>query len=151
MKKKYALVNLSTGEVYTIEGENITCQTLYRRALSCRRLAVYTETAQDDIKLFRINGYGWESLTNGSLIAEWKGGINTPIKEMGFCVTAYYSLKRRGCKTALDVASYICSTTIFLRIPKKAILNIEKVMRAYDQEATRLFRVNINKRRNALV
>ena len=147
MTKIYALVNYSTGEVYTCEGEGITCQSLYKKALSCRRNAIYCESMQDYIRLLRVDGYGYNSITDGTIIQEWQGGMNTPIEEMGLCVSAFYPLKKRGCKTAEDVAIIVKSCAIWTFIPYKALLDLARILRAYDEAAARVVIRRINERR----
>lgn len=150
MKKIYALVNYSTGEVYTVEGEGVTCQSLYKKALSCRRNAIYCESMQDYIRLLRVDGYGYDSITNGTIIQEWKGGANTPIEEMGLCVSAYYPLKKRGCKTAEDVAIMVRSCAVWTFIPRKALHELARIMNEYDKPAARVLIRRINERRASL-
>ena len=147
MKKIYALVNQSTGEVYTVEGEGLTCRSLYKRALSCRRNAIYCDSMQDYITLLRVDGYGYDSLHNGTVIQQWQGGMNTPIEEMGFCVSAYYPLKKRGCKTAEDVAIIVKSCAVWTYIPRKALIDLARILRAYDESAARVIIRRINERR----
>lgn len=149
MKKIYALVNYSTGEVYTCEGENITCQSLYKRALSCRRNAIYCESMQDYIRLLRVDGYGYESITSGSVIQEWQGGMNTPLEDMGLCVSAFYPLKKRGCKTAEDVAIIVRSCAVWTFIPRKALIDLARILRQYDEAAARVIIRRINEERRA--
>ena len=150
MKKIYSLVNHSTGEVYTIEGEGITCQSLYKRALSCRRNAIYCESMQDYITLLRVDGYGYNSLHNGTVIQEWQGGMNTPIEDMGLCVRSYYALTKRGCKTAEDVAIIVKSCAVWTYLPKKALLELARIMNEYDKPAARVLIRRINERRASL-
>lgn len=145
MKKIYALVNYSTGEVYTCEG--ITCQSLYKKALSCRRNAIYCETMQDYIRLLRVDGYDYDSIRQGAIIQEWQGGMNTPIEEMGLRVSAFYPLKKRGCKTAEDVAIMVRSCAVWTFIPRKALLALARVLREYDEAAARVIIRRINERR----
>ena len=147
MKKIYALVNYSTGEVYTCEGENITCQSLYKRALSCRRNAIYCESMQDYIRLLRVDGYGYNSITDGAVIQEWQGGMNTPLEDMGLCVRSYYAFKKRGCKTAEDVAIIVKSCAIWTFIPYEALRELARILQAYDEAAARVVIRRINERR----
>jgi hypothetical protein len=149
MRKIYALVNHSTGEVYTCEGEGITCQTLYKRALSCRRGAVYYEDMQDYITLLRVDGYGYDSLHNGIVIQQWQGGMNTPLEDMGLCVSAFYPLKKRGCKTAEDVAIIVKSCAVWTFIPRKALIDLARILRQYDEAAARVIIRRINENRRA--
>lgn len=145
MKKMYALVNYSTGEIYTIEGENITCQNLYKRALSCRRKAIYSEAMQDYIRLLRVDSYG--EIMNGSVIQEWQGGMNTPLEDIGLRVSAYYPLKKRGCKTAEDVAIIVKSCAVWTFIPRKALISLARILQQYDDVAARVIIRRINERR----
>lgn len=147
MKKIYALVNHSTGEVYTCEGEDITCQTLYRRALSCRRSAVYYEDMQDYITLLRVDGYDCDSLRNGTVIQQWQGGMNTPMEDMGLCVRSYYALKKRGCKTAEDVAIIARCCAVWTFLPDKAVRELVRILYAYDKGAAQVIIRRINERR----
>lgn len=149
MKKIYALVNYSTGEVYTCEGVDITCQSLYKRALSCRRNAIYCESMQDYIRLIRVDGYGYDSITSGTLIQEWQGGMNTPLEDMGLCVSAFYPLKKRGCKTAEDVAIMVRSCAVWTYIPRKALIDLARILRQYDEAAARVIIRRINEERRA--
>lgn len=150
MRKIYALVNYSTGEVYTVEGEGVTCQSLYKKALSCRRNVIYCEGMQDYIRLLRVDGYGYDSITNGTVIQEWKGGMNTPIEEMGLCVSAYYPLKKRGCKTAEDVAIMVRSCAVWTFIPCKALHQLARIMNEYDKSTARVLIRRLNERRASL-
>jgi hypothetical protein len=141
----YALVNFGTGEIFTISGENITCQYLYNRALSQRREAVRYGYALDKMHLVRCSDY--KHIMEGTVVQEWKGGLDTPIEDMGFCVPAYYLLKRRMCNTAREVAEYICQEDIFRRASRRVQLDIVRIMKPYSEEATQKLIRGINKRR----
>ena len=149
MKKIYALVNYSTGEVYNCEGEGVTCQGLYRRALSCRRNAIYCESVQDYIRLLRVEGYAPADILNGVIIQEWRGGINPPVDDMGLSPAACRPLKMRGCKTAEDVVIMVRSCAVWTYIPRRDLLDLARILREYDETAARVIINRLNKERRA--
>lgn len=126
---KYALVNYGTGEIFTISGENITCQYLYNRALSQRRKAVRYGYALDNMRLLRVTG---ESLHDGVTIKEWAGGLQTPIEDLGLCVRTYWTLKHRRLDTVGLILDYVKQDDIFRRLPQKALYDLAKTIKPYD-------------------
>lgn len=143
--KRYALVNYDTGEVYTIEGDGITCRSLYKRALSIRRENIRYNYRQDKMHLFRLDE--GKSLTNGALLQEWEGGYNTPIEELGLSVRVYWSLKNRRCDNVGQILEYAASNDIFRRLPTKGITELIKVLRAYDKPKAVALTRKMNERR----
>lgn len=146
----YALVNFGTGEISTISGENITCQYLYNRALSQRREAVRYGYALDKMHLVRCSDY--KHIMDGAVIQEWKGGLNTPIEDLHLCVRTYYTLKHRRLDTVGLVLDYVKQEDIFSRLPQKALYDLAKTLKPYD-EATAcglIRRVNLRRLKKPL-
>lgn len=146
----YALVNFGTGEIFTISGENITCQCLYNRALSQRREAVRYGYALDKMHLVRCSDY--KHIMDGAVIQEWEGGLNTPIEDLGLCVRTYWTLKHRRLDTVGLVLDYVKQEDIFSRLPQKALYDLAKVLKSYD-EATAcglIRRVNLRRLKKPL-
>lgn len=127
----YALVNYGTGEIYTISGENITCQYLYNRALSQRREALRYGYALDKMQLVRCSDY--EHIMNGAVVQEWEGGFNTPIEELRLCVRTYWTLKNRRLNNVGLILDYVKGEDIFRRLPSKALYDLAKVLKPYDE------------------
>ena len=127
----YALINFDTGEIYSISGENITCQYLYKRALSVRREALRYGYALDKMHLVRCSDY--EHIMNGTVIQEWRGGLNTPIEDLKLCVRTYWTLKNRRCDTVDLILDYVKSEDIFHRLPAKALYDLAEVLKPYDE------------------
>lgn len=127
----YALVNYGTGEIYTISGENITCQYLYNRALSQRREALRYGYALDKMQLVRCSDY--EHIMNGAVVQEWEGGFNTPIEELRLCVRTYWALKNRRLHNVGLILDYVKGEDIFRRLPQKALYDLAKVLKPYDE------------------
>ena len=141
----YALINYGTGEIFSISGENITCQYLYNRALSQRREAVRYGYALDKMHLVRCSDY--EHIMNGALIQEWEGGYNTPIEDLRLCVRTYWTLKTRRLDNVGLILDYVKQEDIFRRLPSKALYDLAKVLMPYD-EATAgelIHRVNLRR------
>lgn len=143
--KRYALVNYDTGEVFTIEGNGITCRYLYNRALSIRRENVRYNYRQDKMHLYRLEE--GKSLTNGVLLQEWEGGYNTPIEELGLSVRVYWTLKNRRCDNVGQILEYAADDDIFRRLPTKGITELIKVLRAYDKPKAVALTRKMNERR----
>ena len=141
---KYSLINYGTGEIYTTEGENITCQYLYKRALHCRRETARYGHALDDMRLLRVTG---ENSLDGVTIEEWQGGLSTPIEDLRLYVRTYYSLKRRNLDTVGLVLEYIKQNDIFHRLPQKALYDLAKALKPYDETTVGGFIRRINLRR----
>lgn len=127
----YALINFGTGEIFSISGENITCQYLYNRALSQRREAVRYGYALDKMHLVRCSDY--EHIMNGAVIQEWEGGYNTPIEDLGLCVRTYWTLKNRRLDNVGLILDYVKQDDIFRRLPSKALYDLAKVLKPYDE------------------
>lgn len=127
----YALINYGTGEIFSISGENITCQYLYNRALSQRRKALRYGYALDKMHLVRCSDY--EHIMNGAVVQEWEGGLNTPIEDLRLCVRTYWTLKNRRCDTIGLILDYVKSEDIFHRLPSKALYNLAEVLKPYDE------------------
>lgn len=146
--KKYALVNYSTGEIFSMSSENdgFTARTLYRRADSLRRESIRYGYAQSTLELIDCSKCP-NAIRDGIVIYNWLGGTATPIEEMGFSIRTLHHLQKRGLGSAFDVASYAMGIDIFSRFPKSGILEIERIIRPYDEEAARILRRHINKRR----
>lgn len=147
MKKRYALVNFDTAEVYTIEGENISPQYLYKRAEHIRREAVHYGWRLDKMQLVRLDEA--KSIYDGALIAEWEGGMNTPIEDLRLCVRAYYTLKNRRCDNVGQICEYVKSDDIFRRMPSKVIQQVITAILPYDrataQALTRKLNIRVRK------
>ena len=109
----YALINYGTGEIFSISGENITCQYLYNRALSIRREALRYGYALDKMHLVRCSDY--EHIMNGAVIQEWEGGLNTPIEDLRLCVRTYWTLKNRRLDNVGLILDYVKGEDIFRR------------------------------------
>lgn len=129
--KMYALINYGTGEVFTISGENITAQYLYKRALSQRRENVRYGYALDKMQLVKCSDY--EHIMQGAIIQEWEGGLNTPIEELRLPVRTYWVLKRRMLDNVGLILSYAVQEDIFRRLPNKAIFGLAKTLMPYDK------------------
>ena len=141
----YALVNYGTGEIYTISGENITCQYLYNRALSQRREALRYGYALDKMQLVRCSDY--EHIMNGAVVQEWEGGFNTPIEELRLCVRTYWTLKNRRLNNIGLILDYVKGEDIFRRLPSKALYDLAKVLKPYDEAAACGLIRRVNERR----
>lgn len=129
--KMYALINYGTGEIYSISGENITAQYLYNRALSKRREAVRYGYALDKMHLVRCSDY--EHIMGGAVIQEWEGGYNTPIEDLGLCVRTYWTLKNRRLDNVGLILDYVKGEDIFRRLPYRALYDLAKVLKPYDE------------------
>ena len=130
----YALINYGTGEIYCISGENITCQYLYNRALSQRREARHYGYALDKMCLVKCSNY--EHVTQGIVIQEWEGGLNTPIEDLGLNVRTYWTLKKRKCDTVGSILKYFSVTDELLeRFSAKTLYMLAKVLKPYDKAA----------------
>lgn len=74
--KKYVLINHETGEVYTITAS--TCQELYKRAESYRRLCILYQFTQDRLTLIACDAIEYTSnatiYRNARTLQEWAGG-----------------------------------------------------------------------------
>lgn len=127
----YALVNYGTGEIFSISGEKNTCQYLYNRALSMRREALRYGYTLDKMHLVRCSDY--EHITNGAVIQEWEGGLNTPIEDLRLCVRTYWTLKNRRCDTVGLILDYVQSEDIFHRLPARALYDLAEVLKPYDK------------------
>lgn len=103
MKKTYALIVQGTGELYTITGENITCQALYKRALSIRRECKNNNWKQDEILLMNADN----GLVNGELIQKWSGGTYTPITDTPICIPDYNFCKRNRITRMYHLLNYL--------------------------------------------
>ena len=140
----YALINYGTGEIYSISGENITCQYLYNRALSQRREANRYGYALDKMHLVRCSDY--EHIMNGAVIQEWEGGLNTPIEELRLCVRTYWTLKNRRCNTMGQICDYVKSEDIMRRLPRTALIQLVSVIKPYDKATAEYLTRKINER-----
>ena len=129
--KMYALINYGTGEVFTISGENITAQYLYKRALSQRRENVRYGYALDKMQLVKCSDY--EHIMQGAIIQEWEGGVNTPIEELRLPARTYWSLKCRRLDNVGLILSYAVQEDIFRRLPNKAIYGLAETLKPYDE------------------
>lgn len=129
--KMYALINYGTGEVYTISGENITAQYLYKRALSQRRESVRYGYALDKMQLVKCSDY--EHIMQGAVIQEWEGGLNTPIEDLRLPVRTYWALKRRRLDNVGLVLNYAVQEDIFRRLPAKAIYGLAEILKPYNE------------------
>lgn len=149
MKKRYALVNFDTAEVRTIEGENITPQHLFKIAESERRTAIRYGWRLDKMQLVRLDEA--KSIYDGALIAEWEGGMNTPIEDLRLCVRAYYTLKNRRCDNVGQICEYVKSDDIFRRMPSKVIQQVIKAILPYDRATAQALtrKLNIRARKMA--
>ena len=127
----YALINYGTGEIYSISGENITAQYLYNRALSIRREALRYGYALDKMHLVRCSDY--EHIMNGAVIQEWEGGYNTPIEDLRLCVRTYWTLKHRRLDNVGLILDYVKQEDILRRLPSKALYDLAKVLKPYDE------------------
>lgn len=127
----YALINYGTGEIFSISGENITSQYLYNRALSQRREAIRYGYALDKMQLVRCSDY--EHIMNGAVIQEWEGGLNTPIEDLGLCVRTYYTLKNRRLDNVGLILDYVKGEDIFRRLPSRALYDLAKTLKPYDE------------------
>lgn len=143
--KMYALFNYTTGEVRSMISP--TCQALYKRAISDRRSNVYYGYAQDNMRLIACDGYDYENLRKGVIIQEWKGGLNTPIEDLGLTVRVYYSLKRRKVDTVEQMLDYVKTEDVFRRLPTKALYQIVHILRAYDKATAENLTRRINERK----
>lgn len=146
--KKYALINYTTGEIYSMSSEDsrFTAQALYKRAESLRRECIRYGYRQSRLELVDCSMCP-NKVLDGKTIQLWYGEDTTPLEDMGFSVRTYHMLKKRGCDVARLVADYAMGTSIFWNIPRKSILEIERILRAYDIVAAQTLRRNINKRR----
>ena len=144
----YALVNFGTGEIFTISGENATCQCLYNRALSQRREAIRYGHALDRMHLVRCSDY--EHIMEGAVIQEWEGGLNTPIEDLGLCVRTYWTLKHRRLDTVGLILDYVKQEDIFSRLPQKALYDLAKVLKPYDEATACGLIRRVNLRRIAM-
>jgi len=144
----YALINYGTGEIFSISGENITCQYLYNRALSQRREALRYGYALDKMQLVRCSDY--EHIMNGAVIQEWEGGLNTPIEDLRLCVRTYWTLKRHGYDNVGMVLDYVKSDDIFRRLPSKALYELAEIIKPYDEATACGLIRRVNLRRIAM-
>ena len=140
--KFYALINYGTGEVYTITAP--TCQALYKRAMHIRRECIRYGYMQDNIRLLTCDSYA--DIHNGSVIAEWKGGSDTPILDMGVSMPLYNRLHRRGIDTAESLAEYAKGMMIFSRLPSRMIREVIEVLQPYDKRAAMKLTRHLNER-----
>ena len=127
----YALINYGTGEIFSISGKNITCQYLYNRALSQRREAVRYGWALDKMHLVKCSDY--EHIMNGAVIQEWKGGYNTPIEDLRLSVRTYWTLKNRKLDNVGLILDYVKGEDIFHRLPSKALYDLAKALKPYNE------------------
>ena len=127
----YALINYGTGEIFSISGENITCQYLYNRALSKRREALRYGYALDKMHLVRCSDY--EHIMSGAVIQEWEGGLNTPIEDLRLCVRTYWTLKNRRLDTVGLILEYTKQDDILRRLPSRALYDLAKIIKPYDE------------------
>ena len=144
----YALINYGTGEIYSISGENITCQYLYNRALSQRREAIRYGYALDKMHLVKCSDY--EHIMNGAVIQEWEGGYNTPIEDFRLCVRTYYTLKNRRLDNVGLILSYVKGEDILHRLPSRALYDLAKVLKPYDEATACGLIRRVNLRRIAM-
>ena len=144
----YALINYGTGEIYSISGENITCQYLYNRALSQRREAIRYGYALDKMHLVKCSDY--EHIMNGAVIQEWEGGYNTPIEDLRLCVRTYYTLKNRRLDNVGLILSYVKGEDILHRLPSRALYDLAKVLKPYDEATACGLIRRVNLRRIAM-
>ena len=144
----YALINFGTGEIYSISGENITCQYLYNRALSIRREALRYGYTLDKMHLVRCSDY--EHIMNGAVIQEWEGGFNAPIEDLRLCVRTYWTLKNRRLDNVGLILDYVKQEDIFRRLPSRALYDLAVVLKPYyEATACGLIR-RVNLRRIAM-
>lgn len=127
----YALINYDTGEIYSISGENITCQYLYNRALSQRRKALHYGYTLDKMQLVKCSDY--KHIMSGAVIQEWAGGLNTPIEDLRLCVRTYWTFKNRRLDTVGLMLDYIKQEDILRRLPRKALYDLAEVIKPYDE------------------
>ena len=127
----YALINYGTGEIYSVSGEGVTCQYLYKRALSVRREALRYGYALDKMHLVKCSDY--EHIMNGAIIQEWEGGYNTPIEDLKLCVRTYWTLKNRRLNNVGLILDYVKGEDIFRRLPSKALYDLAVVLKPYDE------------------
>ena len=146
--KKYALINYSTGEIFSMSSENdrFTARTLYRRADRLRRESIRYGDAQSTLELINCSKCP-NTIRDGIVICQWAGGTATPVEEMGFSVRTLHHLQKRGAESAFEVASYAMGIDIFSSFPRREILEIERIIRPYDEEAARILRRHINQKR----
>lgn len=144
----YALINYGTGEILSISSENITSQHLYNRALSQRRKAVRYGYALDKMQLVRCSDY--EHIMSGAVIQEWAGGLNTPIEDLRLCVRTYWTLKNRRLDTVGLMLDYIKQDDILRRLPQKALYDLAKAIKPYDEVAACYLIRRVNLRRIAM-
>lgn len=144
----YALINFDSGEIYSIEGENITCQYLYKKALSIRRKNIYYGYKQDKLHLIKCSNY--KNIMNGTIIQEWEGGLDTPLVETGLTVRAYYSIIRRSeAKTIGEAIQHIENSDFFNRNGNIVLQHIIKIVKIYDENAAKRLTKIYNKTRRA--
>ena len=144
----YALINYGTGEIYSISGENITCQHLYNRALSQRREAIRYGYALDKMHLVRCSDY--EHIMSGAVIQEWEGGYNTPIEDLKLCVRTYYTLKNRRLDNVGLILSYVKDEDILRRLPSRALYDLAEALKPYDEATACGLIRRVNLRRIAM-
>jgi hypothetical protein len=138
----YALINYSTGEVFSTEGR-YAVQYLYNRALSIRRHNRRYDLTQDELELVLFD----ENRIPAKTIEKWAGGVDTPLEDLALSVRVYYTLKRRGVNTVGEAAMYALTGDIDSRLPSKAQYELARRLLCYCPEAASKLIRKLNLRR----
>ena len=138
----YALINYSTGEVYSTEGR-YAVQYLYNRALSIRRHNRRYDLTQDELELVILD----DNRIPAKTVEKWAGGVDTPIEDLALSVRVYHTLKRHGINTVSEAAAYAIGSMIDSRLPSKAQYELAHRLLSYCPEAASKIIRKLNLRR----